>query len=897
MLTPRPTHRSADSANSTFPDAPARRTTSRGNAAREPRASAPSAVRGEVVDRIVDVCTHRPDLPLVMLTGPAGIGRSSVLAQARRRITDEHLATATVPMPRRECDAAHLAARLADELGAPPVRGDFASAAFRRLSATLAGRHEPLVVFLDDVHRISPESVGAAMSFLGALAGTRITLVCAARTGTHDRTSLDSLRQSGLVHEERLRPLGESEVERIIAEHLNAAPAPGVAMALRNSCRGLPSVVHAAVEGYLASDRVRVVDRRTHLVGDRPPRVPNTHPLFADLCEPKSPTWAVLKTLAVLHPLGEAAPSLIAECVSHGEDKVVEILRGLAEADVLLPGPRPNSWRFRVPMLATLLSSCLGPFERRRAALLAVTAVWNGEASCADPDYLPERLVDADRLVDSERAASHLMARSASVANGDRAQRWLSAATKRTTDPARRAAALHQQAVSCAMRQRFGTASDAAVLALSTLPDELSADAVQQLQLIYVAGLAADGDASGLHEFVLNGWRSIPGDDAARGVTRAAALCLLNRWWDAHEQLTAERGRWRADGHGTAAFGQAISRVVASSLGLAPRTERAGTDTASPVTRLLASALQLRDEAEGGGTGMPEHWDEALDRARSTMAVATVHGQTPGRTTTYRAMATILTARGQLNRAHAVLDEARSQHLMLPHLLALPAADLESTLGAHDRARTIAEGGLARAASDGLIVGTDDLWLRLAAWESRHGTPAEAKKCAERIERIAERLGTVSARRNHLLARVLVEHDPAAAKEVIELARTRRRKVEFACTALVVAESGLGDPSLLREAYQTFGGVDALIPRARLRQLMRARTIAVPGRSATLAENERLLATLVTDGLTNQQVAVVLGTSEKSVEGRLTRFFQRTGYRSRAELATATLRGATAVPA
>jgi DNA-binding NarL/FixJ family response regulator len=58
-----------------------------------------------------------------------------------------------------------------------------------------------------------------------------------------------------------------------------------------------------------------------------------------------------------------------------------------------------------------------------------------------------------------------------------------------------------------------------------------------------------------------------------------------------------------------------------------------------------------------------------------------------------------------------------------------------------------------------------------------------------------------------------------------------------------------------------------------------------------VAENERLLATLVTDGLTNRELATVLGASEKSVEGRLSRLFQRTGYRSRVELASAVLTG------
>jgi DNA-binding NarL/FixJ family response regulator len=70
---------------------------------------------------------------------------------------------------------------------------------------------------------------------------------------------------------------------------------------------------------------------------------------------------------------------------------------------------------------------------------------------------------------------------------------------------------------------------------------------------------------------------------------------------------------------------------------------------------------------------------------------------------------------------------------------------------------------------------------------------------------------------------------------------------------------------------------------------MRERNVAVPGRQSTVTENERLLAVLVAEGLGNKQLATVLRNSEKSVEGRLSRLFSRTGYRSRVELAMAIL--------
>jgi DNA-binding NarL/FixJ family response regulator len=79
--------------------------------------------------------------------------------------------------------------------------------------------------------------------------------------------------------------------------------------------------------------------------------------------------------------------------------------------------------------------------------------------------------------------------------------------------------------------------------------------------------------------------------------------------------------------------------------------------------------------------------------------------------------------------------------------------------------------------------------------------------------------------------------------------------------------------------------------RAWLRNTMRHHGVSVPGRQATVAENERLLAVLVAEGLGNKQIATALQASEKSVEGRLSRLFARSGYHCRVELATAMLNG------
>jgi DNA-binding NarL/FixJ family response regulator len=113
----------------------------------------------------------------------------------------------------------------------------------------------------------------------------------------------------------------------------------------------------------------------------------------------------------------------------------------------------------------------------------------------------------------------------------------------------------------------------------------------------------------------------------------------------------------------------------------------------------------------------------------------------------------------------------------------------------------------------------------------------------------------------------------------------------LANTIAKVSGKGWGTTELVREAYGIYGDLGALLPRAHLRRLMRMRNITVSNRGTTVAENGRLLATLVTEGLSNKRLAVILNTSEKGVEGQLSRLFKNTGYRSRVELATALLTG------
>ncbi|GAA0504166.1 hypothetical protein GCM10011581_45270 [Saccharopolyspora subtropica] len=869
--------------------------------------------RDDVLARLLDVCRPSSGVRLAVVTGPAGIGRSAVLARTRELLAHCGVGTVDIRLAREECPAACLTTRLADELGAPATLSSPMS--LNRLLTAVTERRGPLAVFLDDAQRIGPRRLPELVRLIEALTCAQVTFVCAVRTPfAASRTALDPLRHAGLVHEERLRPLSAPAVRRIVSDRLQAVPTPELLAAVRNASRGIPAFVHGAVDAHVHGDCVQVVDQHACLGANRSPRLWRAHPLAAGLRELGAPYWLVLKALSLLHPLSGPVPALIAEVVGLSEQRVREVLRALREAGVLRCGKGGTAWTFRVPLLATVLDACLGPFERRRISARAVTALWRGEASCADHNYLPKRLAGAGRLIDPERAASTLIERSAAARpdEGELADSWASAAARLVTDPARHAEVLHRHAVTCGLHLRFDSVAQSARTVLLAYPDQLTDDSLQEALILHVLGLAAR-DPAALRDLADDPPGPLTGRAAQHVVTRAAAFCLLDQWGRAYDELTRNSQLWTEAGGSTALFGTFLSAVVGAVLGRSVPTGCPGgqvdaVGTTADVLLIVARALDFfaelyepwrpelphRDRTRAELTlraGLFGKWDEALVLARSSIAGAATSGRAGVPVTVPHTMAAIYVARGQLKRARTVIEAARSQHPLLSHVLAAPESELEATLGAHARSRACIERGLAHAAESGALLGTDMLLLRMTIAELHRGNLAAAQRCAARIEQIAQRLGTPGARRYHLLARVLVEHDAAAAAELVELAEELGRPFELACALGTIAASGLGDGKTVLRAYELFGDVDALIMRVRLRRLMRERGISVPGRATTVSENERLLATLVADGLTNAEIATVLGATSKSVEGRLTRLFQRTGLKSRAELATAALGG------
>ncbi|WP_051798642.1 hypothetical protein [Catenuloplanes japonicus] len=411
----------------------------------------------------------------------------------------------------------------------------------------------------------------------------------------------------------------------------------------------------------------------------------------------------------------------------------------------------------------------------------------------------------------------------------------------------------------------------------------------------------------------------VPGNAA-----RAAALCLLDRWQEAGRVHAAATGR---AGPGADLIGAQIAAVT----GRPARSIRTMVDDGGPgaARRRAAAAVERvglalvtgdlaaadRGLAATGLTAAslpaPERclfdwrrgrWPESLDAAMLSLAAHLAATRHTGHAAVHRAAAEILLATGWPTRARTVLDGARAD-VPLPHLLAPIEAELEWALGDAAGAVRITGDALAAAARHGLIIGTDELWTAAAEYAAERGDQIAAAEAAASATAVAGVLGTDAAVLRAAVAQLIAagpapaDRAPGSAKpaeaadDVVAAARALGQPYELARTLERVVRWTGHRPELLSEAYEILGDLGAMLHRSRIRQAMREHGLAVPGRAETLAEGDQLLAALVAEGLSNRQLAAATQSSEKSVEGRLSRLFTRTGYRSRVELAAAVLVG------
>lgn len=902
--------------------------------------------REDVIAELVS-STKRGGPPLTVVSGEAGSGRSAILDALRRELAGARVLNLNASEHDRRTAFGALYRLLSDLDGPDPsaagvrtsVLGVVArlsgspSAAAAPSTATqlamavfsAARRYLPLVVLIDDAQWLDDATAALLEPLVQHMSGSPISMVLTVRSDVaRDAVTapLRRLRDAGLARTRTLRPLTRRQSQQIIAETVRANPDATLVDELHRASRGLPAALVAGLAGHRESRSLRIVDRHAYLVRtNERPVVSGRHPLLLPVRDAGEVEWATARAMSVLAPLGSAAPLLIAESANVEQSVARESIDRLVRLRVLVPAG--EGWRFRVPMVRAALEASLGPFERRNLAALAVTALWGGSAEADDPGYLPDRLVDAGKLVDPQRAGQELLAHGvqAMFDDGGSAVRWLRSATEKVTEPQARALTLLAHAGTCTMHYRAAEAADSIRLLLWRHAEDLPFTLLQQAEVIYLVSAAATGDCAELARIADGTGQPLPGGPAQRMVARVVALAMLERWDEAGTLLAAQRAVWTGGDPVTEDFGNIA--LIGATVSQGDTTElfrfvdqpelwrardvpdqhfeeiRHQTNMLLGLGELdRALGLLRRNEFATGrlsGTDqfqiefMRGEWFRAMATARRTMATAPNLSRPMGQPMMYLGAALLHTEGGMLSRARQMIETGRAGPM--PYLFDFAEARVSQVLGELDAADESLRTGLARADAAGVAFGTEHIWAHVAVRANERGDVDEAKEALRRLEKLAEGLGTGKARIAHLLTRMRVLGDTAAAEQAVVLARRRGQPYETTLLFTLLAQAGYRTAELLPEAYRLSDGLGALLLRSRLRQVMRDHNVPIPSRGATTAENERLLAVLVTEGLTNRQMAVVFGATEKSVEGRLTRMFARIGYRSRVELAAAMLTG------
>ncbi|MET7685407.1 LuxR C-terminal-related transcriptional regulator [Streptomyces sp. NPDC005423] len=328
-----------------------------------------------------------------------------------------------------------------------------------------------------------------------------------------------------------------------------------------------------------------------------------------------------------------------------------------------------------------------------------------------------------------------------------------------------------------------------------------------------------------------------------------------------------------------AAYGDLAGALNAA---LGERYTRADESTAAQYQALLSDYL----------TG---EWDSALSRARRIEARGQSDG-VAGVAQPARALAAeIQLMRGQFGRARQWLELIPPS--FVHPLVARVRLGVRYWSGQPDEALAGAWRDVRRAQESGLLAGVERVLLRIMSLTA--GDSAEtARDTLRHLEALHEEAASPMTHEAVLLGRGMVHGDAESALSAYHLVRQRVDLPLSVDCCQSLTDVG-DDPSRwLAEAARSVHTLGMGRPvRSPLGAAAVRRNVSLPRRRTTsqgLSEQEVRLIGMVSEGSTNRQIAARLAWSEKTVEQRLSQLFQRTGRRSRVELAAAWLDGSLA---
>ncbi|MFD7511771.1 LuxR C-terminal-related transcriptional regulator [Streptomyces sp. NPDC059853] len=320
-------------------------------------------------------------------------------------------------------------------------------------------------------------------------------------------------------------------------------------------------------------------------------------------------------------------------------------------------------------------------------------------------------------------------------------------------------------------------------------------------------------------------------------------------------------------------------------------------DVATVLHLVLGDRYRLPDTGLLGAYRRVVESHRAADWSRAMSAVRELELSGPADTLVHHAArlfaADICAARGEFRQAAEWLAAAAPAP-RLAGLRAWAKIGLYHHTGQHRRAIRQARHVSRRLHRAGRHAWLDRMLTRAVGIAAYTDDLDAAGQLLEQTERLHHGDGRTRLTESVHLARALAGRDVVHARVAADLARERGDRSVLLESAPVVARFADDPGPWLREAHDLATGCGAAVLLERIRAVTRERGVPAPrarARRRTAGDTERRVVELIGAGLTNRQIAQRLALSEKTVEHYLTRLFARTGCRSRVELAAASLSG------
>ncbi|HEX8753946.1 MAG TPA: AAA family ATPase [Solirubrobacterales bacterium] len=384
---------------------------------------------------------------MALIEGPAGIGKTRLLAEARRGaeargipslgargselerefpfgVVRQLLEPALMARPDREAlfeGAARIAAAVFEPASAESLSGDASFAVLHGLywlTLDLVGE-KPLLLTIDDLHWCDRPSLRMLAYLVRRLEGMPLMVAATLRStepGT-DPALVAEIAQDQMTDRIRPVPLSPRAMPALIERRLGSPPDPAFAAACHQATGGNPLLLDELLKG-LAAEGVEPRAERAAVVRDLGPRAVSRAVLLR-LARLGEGDVAVARALAVLGEGAELAE--IAAMTGRGEAEVASATGELARVEILRPEPPlgfvhplvrdavyndlpPGQRELEHNRAARLLREAGAPAERVAAHFLLIPPV--GEEWVVD--LLAEAARSAAEKGGAENAAAYL---------------------------------------------------------------------------------------------------------------------------------------------------------------------------------------------------------------------------------------------------------------------------------------------------------------------------------------------------------------------------------------------------------------------------------------------------------------------------------------------------------